>query len=98
MLLWLLQLYKFVNQPSVAPADLVLLTDAFDVVLDYSTIDDLPARFAAVTTSGSNGRNHCSSMIVDGDNSHSIADPAGDTSNSCQTCLRVVFAAEKKCW
>ncbi|WIA35557.1 hypothetical protein OEZ86_003982 [Tetradesmus obliquus] len=49
----IIELYKYVSDSSIPPTDLVLLTDAFDVVMDAQAIASIPDKFAAVTNSSS---------------------------------------------
>lgn len=81
------QLHKFVTSPHVAPTDLVLFTDGLDVVIDAKSLEDIPARFAAIVN---NGSHH-----------HDVASmPFGfkRLSKSNHQRLGVVFSAEQACW
>lgn len=107
LLAWL-QLYKFVNDPSVLATDLVLLTDWADVVLDASTISDIPAKFKAITnpvqqSSYSSGNSRCPGSS----SSPSCTSPSGSNTSggssyvgegSVNASLALVFAAEQYCW
>jgi hypothetical protein len=65
-----LQLYKFVSNSSLPAADLVLLTDAFDVVMDARAVDSVPDKFARITncsssssSSGGGGGGSCLAVL-----------------------------------
>lgn len=52
------QLFNYVGNSTIPPTDLVLLTDAFDVVLDARAIASIPRKFERVTNcSSSSSRN-----------------------------------------
>jgi hypothetical protein len=54
-------LYKYVSNSSIPAADLVLLTDAFDVVMDARAIGSIPKKFARITNCSSSSSSNSSS-------------------------------------
>jgi hypothetical protein len=58
-------LYKFVSNSRLPAADLVLLTDAFDVVMDARAIGSIPDKFARITncSSSSSGGGSCLAVL-----------------------------------